>query len=287
MKFYSAILIFVLSGCSINITPDSFIYQDEKVETHLDLKQIKSKLTHDPALFELSELSLRTKTGIALKGVKLSHKDALINIIFFGGSGMKVSTSFGVLDRFSMLPANVIWFDYRGAGVSEKNGALKVSDLQSDALDIFDFSKLNLPDNIPTMNHGISMGSVIASYVATERTIDALILDSAVSSIPELVENLTPSWSKLFSTVTVSPELAIVDNTKIIKNYNSPLLVLVAEDDSITPVKFSEKLYEASASAIKSLAVIFNSEHGKPMKKDQAIDAYQQFIEKLLNSKNG
>ena len=126
MKFYSAILIFVLSGCSINITPDSFIYQDAKVETHLDLKHIKSKLTHDPALFELSELSFRTKTGIALKGVKLSHKDALINIIFFGGSGMKVSTSFGVLDRFSMLPANVIWFDYRGAGVSEKKGALKL-----------------------------------------------------------------------------------------------------------------------------------------------------------------
>ena len=121
-----------------------------------------------------------------------------------------------------------------------KKRALKVPDLQSDALNIFDFSKLNLPDNIPIMIHGISMGSVIASYVATERTIDALILDSAVSSIPELVENLTPSWSKLFSTVTVSPELAIVDNIKIIKHYKSPLLVLVAKDDSITPVKFQK-----------------------------------------------
>ena len=41
MKFYSCILIFVLSGCAIYITPDSFIDQDEKVETHLDLKHIK------------------------------------------------------------------------------------------------------------------------------------------------------------------------------------------------------------------------------------------------------
>ncbi|MDB2387343.1 lysophospholipase [Shewanella sp.] len=287
MKIFSVILIFLLSGCSINITPDTFIYQDKKVETHLDLKHIKSKMTHDHASFDLSELAIETKAGVVLKGIKLSHKDALINIIFFGGSGMKISSSFGILDQFSKLPANVIWFDYRGAGVSEKKGLLKVKDLQTDSLNVFDYSKINLPENIPTVIHGISMGSVLASYVATERNIDALILDSSVSSIPKLVENLTPGWSKLFSTVTVSPELAIVDNTQIIKNYSSPLLVLVAKDDSITPVEFSKELFDASGSSAKTLAVILNSEHGKPMKKEQTIKAYKKFIAKLNCCKNG
>jgi hypothetical protein len=82
MKMYSVFLIFLLSGCVVNITPDSFIYQDENVETHVDLKHIKSKMTHNPVLFDLSELSVTTKAGVVLKGVKLSHKYALINIIF-------------------------------------------------------------------------------------------------------------------------------------------------------------------------------------------------------------
>jgi len=287
MKVCSIILILLLAGCAVNITPESFIYQDKQVEPQLDLAHIKSKMTHDSASYNLEKLAVTTTEGVVLKGIKLSHKNARINIVFFGGSGMKISSSFGILDRFSQLPANVIWFDYRGAGVSEKKSELKVIDLQHDALKAFDFANENLPKNMPTVVHGISMGSVLASYVATERTIDGLVLDSAVSSIPELVENLVPSWSKLFSTVTVSAELAKVDSTKLLKNYKNPLLVLVAKGDSITPVAFSQKLYQVTDSSQKTLAIILDSKHGKPMKKDQAIKAYQLFIEKLSCCKNG
>lgn len=160
MKICTIILLFLVSGCSINITPDSFIYQDTKVESHLDLETIKSKMTQDLALISLSELSITTTEGLVLKGVKLSHKNAIINVVFFGGSGMKISSSFGILDRFSQLPANVIWFDYRGAGVSEKKNKLQVIELQNDALNVYDFANKNLSKNIPTIIHGISMGSV-------------------------------------------------------------------------------------------------------------------------------
>jgi len=282
MKICIITLIFLLSACAANITTDSFIYQDDKVEAQLDLKQIKSTMTHEAALIQLSELSVKTAQGVVLKGVKLTHKNALINIIFFGGSGMKISSSFGILDKFAELPANVIWFDYRGAGVSEKKNELTVLNLQEDALKVFDFSNENFSGKLPTLVHGISMGSVLAGYVATERAIDGLILDSAVSSIPELVDNLVPSWSKLFSTVTVAPELAKVDNTKLIEKYNGPLLILIGDDDSMTPVKFSQKLYDASGSTVKKLTIILDAKHGKPMKKEQAIEAYKLFIEKLL-----
>jgi len=282
MKISFIILIFLFSGCAINITPDSFVYQDEKVEPHLDLDHIQTEMTQDPALYKLTELSVTTPDGVVLKGVKLSHENALINIVLFGGSGMKISTSFGILDRFSKLPANVIWFDYRGAGVSEKKSELQVIELQNDALNVFDFAKESLPINVPTVIHGISMGSVLASYVATERAIDALVLDSAVSSIPELVDHLVPNWSKLFATISISPELAKVDNTQLIKRYSGPLMVLVAEYDAITPVAFSQKLYQETGSTEKQLVVILDSDHGKPMKKEQTVRAYRQFINKLI-----
>ena len=287
MKICTMILVLLLSGCAVNITPDSFIYQDDKVENHLDLKKIQTKINQDSTLIDISEVSLTTQEGLLLKGVKLLHKDALINIIFFGGSGMKISTSSGILNQFALLPANVIWFDYRGTGVSEKKIGLNVTDLQSDALSVFDFASKNLPSKIPTAIHGLSMGSLLASYTANERVIDALILDGAISSVPELVDNLVPSWTKIFSTISVSPELAKIDNIALIKNYNDPLLFLVGQDDSTTPVKFSQELYDVSGSSVKTLTIIPNTEHGETMKKDEAIKAYALFINKLICCKNG
>jgi len=65
------------------------------------------------------------------------------------------------------------------------------------------------------------------------------------------VDNIVPNWSKLFSTVTVSPELAKLDNTQLLNNYSGPLMIIVVEDNSITPVKFSQNLYEATGSSVK------------------------------------
>lgn len=283
MKTCSIILaiLVLLTGCSVNITTDTFVYQDEVVEEKIDLAAINKKITHDAELINISEVALTTTDGVKLKGVKLLHENARINILFFGGSGMKISQSSGILNQFSLLPANVIWFDYRGVGVSEKKSNLQVQDIQSDALAIFDMTKHNLPSNIPTVIHGLSMGSVIASYVSTVRDIDGLVLDGAISTVPKLVDNVVPSWSKLFSTVTVSPELAEIDNIELIKGYKNPLLFLAGTDDDITPIAFSKDLYEAAASEEKTLAIIPEGEHGKSMKNDAAIKAYNLFIEQL------
>ncbi|ALO36759.1 hypothetical protein CMT41_16625 [Colwellia sp. MT41] len=281
------IIIFMLSGCAVNITADSFIYQDDKVEPSLDLIQINNKITHDATLIDISKISLTTPEGLLLNGVKLLHKNAQVNVIFFAGNGMKISQSAGILDQFALLPANVIWFDYRGTGVSEKRSNLSVKDLQNDALNIFDFSKENLPDNLPTAVHGLSMGSLLASYIASERAIDGLILDGAISTVPELIDNLVPAWSTVFSTVTVSPELAAIDNIKLIRKYTNPLLFLIGKNDSTTPVEFSQALYDASNSKDKTLTIIADTEHSQTMKREQAIKAYATFIKGLICCEDG
>ncbi|WP_157465939.1 alpha/beta hydrolase [Colwellia sp. TT2012] len=281
------IIIFMLSGCAVNITADSFIYQDDKVEPSLDLIQINNKITHHATLIDISKISLTTPEGLLLNGVKLLHKNAQVNVIFFGGNGMKISQSASILDQFALLPANVIWFDYRGTGVSEKRSNLSVKDLQNDALNIFDFSKENLPDNLPTAVHGLSMGSLLASYIASERAIDGLILDGAISTVPELIDNLVPAWSTVFSTVTVSPELAAIDNIKLIRKYTNPLLFLIGKNDSTTPVEFSQALYDASNSKDKTLTIIADTEHSQTMKREQAIKAYATFIKGLTCCEDG
>lgn len=278
IKVLPLIAMLLLSGCSINITPDTFIYQDEIVEKNLNLADIKSELNQSDAAIEITAVSLTSHDGLALKGIQLLHKDALANLIFFGGSGMKISTSSGILKQFASLPVNVMWFDYRGTGVSEKKEALTVEDMQVDALAVFDFATVNMPSNIPTAIHGLSMGSLLAGYTANQRSVDALILDGAIISVPELVENVLPSWSKIFSTVTVAPELAIIDNIELVKHYHAPLLLLVGDEDATTPLAFSEALYDAAGSEKKTLTVLPDTGHGESMKKDGALKAYARFI---------
>lgn len=102
---------FLLGGCAINITPKSFIYQDKVVESGLNLQEIQGELTQDPSLTAISEVSVTTQDGITLKGIKFTHSEATVNILLFGGNGMKISASSDILNHFSLVPANLIWFD--------------------------------------------------------------------------------------------------------------------------------------------------------------------------------
>ncbi|WP_057831497.1 alpha/beta hydrolase [Colwellia sp. TT2012] len=287
MKTITILFILLLSGCSANYTTESFVYQDDEPEKQLNITKIQTELAEANISAVVSDVSLKAEDGITLRGIKLINKDALVNIVFFSANGMKISTSSKILNKFSLLPANVIWFDYRGMGVSDKKDKLSLNNLRTDALRIFDFSKIEFPENLPTTIHGLSMGSLIASYVANNKDIDALILDGAISTVPQLVDNLMPTWSKLFYSINLSPELAEINNVDFIKEYNKPLLFLIGEDDSTTPVANSKELYDISPSSVKVLAIIPDTEHAQTMKKDKAIKAYQDFINNLVCCKNG
>lgn len=287
MKTITILFILLLSGCSANYTTESFVYQDDEPEKQLNIAKIQTELAEANISAVVSAVSLTAEDAITLRGVKLINKDALVNIVFFSANGMKISTSSKILNKFSLLPANVIWFDYRGMGISDKKDKLSLNNLRTDALRIFDFSKGEFPENLPTTIHGLSMGSLIATYVANNKDIDALILDGAINTVPKLVDNLVPTWSKPFYSINLSPELAEINNVDFIKEYSKPLLFLIGEDDSTTPVENSKELYDVSSSKVKVLAIIPNTEHGETMRRDQTIKAYQNFINKLVCCKNG
>lgn len=280
MRICILVLVFLMSGCTVNIATDNFIYQDEAIEK-FDLNTLKENVTQDSQLTNLSAVSLTTNDGLTLKGIKFLHENAKINVVLFGANGMKINNANKILNHFALLPANVIWFDYRGMGLSEKREGLTVENLKSDALSVFDFSRNELPSTMPLVVNGISMGTLLASYTASERSVDGLVLDSAIGSLPDLVNSLTPSWSRLFSTINISPELAEINNNDIIKKYDAPLLLLVGKNDEVTPVAFSQELYDSSNSPLKKITVIPEATHAQSMKFDEAISAYQTFIEQL------
>lgn len=100
--FNGLAVLFLLSGCSVNIITDKFIYRDDKVEEKLDLIAIDENVVHDSKVTKILEVPLTTVDGVKLKDSKIFHENARINIILFGGSGMKISQSAGILNKFAL-----------------------------------------------------------------------------------------------------------------------------------------------------------------------------------------
>lgn len=165
--------------------------------------------------------------------------------------------------------------------MSEKQESLSIEQIKMDALSIFDFSTTAFEQPLPIVIHGLSMGSLVGSYVASERAVDGLILDGAINSVPQLVDNLIPFWVKLFSTVTIADELAQIDNTQLLKAFDKPILFLIGSADSTTPVAFSEQLYRLSPSSNKVLEILPQTEHAQSLTQEAAITAYKSFIASL------
>lgn len=264
------------SGCAVNITTENFLHQQDTVEA-LKPAEMRDALDEELTAYTLETASITTPDGVRLEGVSFMQEGAIANLVFFGGNGMTIASSHTILKRFAQIPVNVTWFDYRGSGASEKDGALAIDQLKSDAVVVLESVRATSGDELPLVIHGMSMGSLVASHVATQRDIDGLVLDSAITTVPALVENMTP----FFASATVQPELAKINNMELLENYRGPLMLIVGDEDDITPVEFSQTLLDTAASEQKKLVVIPGREHAYGIKSDMAIGEYRAFIESL------
>lgn len=270
----------VLSGCAIDVSPRSFIHQAHEKQP-IDTTGLHAAADKDEITIGITSVELTNAQGLALKGLAVTYPDPVANIVFYGGNGMSISKANSYIHRLGMLPANILWIDYQGMGASERAEKVTLENFKKDALQVYDYASDVFPTNLPTLVHGLSMGSLLAPYVANKRKVDGMVLEGAINGVPELVNNMVPAWSKPFTRIDLSPEMARVDNSVFIEQYKGPLLMIVGEKDETTPVYFSQRLYEVSPSDKKFLFVVPGANHRSTIKSDQTISKYRDFI-KLL-----
>ncbi|NMH59940.1 alpha/beta hydrolase [Alteromonas ponticola] len=281
LKLFSSLcLLALVTGCAIDVSPKAFIHQD-KQPLQLDTSSLQKAIQRDEAQVSITTVQLTNAQGLELVGVAVSYPQAKANIVFFGGDGQTINKGSGLIHRLGQIPANILWVDYQGMGASSKADKLKVANLKSDALQVYDYAKQVFPQRLPTLVHGLSMGSLMATFIASERPVDAIVLDGALNDLPSVVTNMMPSWSRLFTTLDIHPDLANMSNVEAIKDYKGPVLFLVGENDRITPVAFVEQVYRATPSDNKALYVIPGQTHFHDMKQEATIQRYREFVETL------
>lgn len=183
----------------------------------------------------------QTDFGIARNGVMLNGW--LVNIgkpnaiIYFGGNAERIEA---MRDEFARWfpDSSVYLVPYRGYGASEGTPSEPV--LLDDALAVYDQVRARQP-GAPITLIGRSLGSGVASYVASQRPVAKLVLVTPFDSMANVVQAhyrwLPARWLAQDR----------YESARHLANYAGPVLVIRAGRDRVIPPANTDRLIAALA----------------------------------------
>lgn len=262
----------VLAGCgTLQIEERNFIRPDRAGEPR-PASTLEQTL---PAAFTLREESIATADGASLRGVRLSRADSAATVLYFGGNAFHLDQHGAeVAVALASCPLELVMFDYRGYGRS--SGAPDVATMKADALREFDLVNAGRPGGVVV--HGQSLGSFIAAYVAQQRPVRALVLESTTTNALDWANANVPWYARPFVTVEVSAPLRGIDNVATLAGYDGASLMLMGEGDRITPLPLARKMFEALPGRRKRLLALPGAGHNNVLEQPATVPAYCDFV---------
>jgi pimeloyl-ACP methyl ester carboxylesterase len=177
-----------------------------------------------------------TDFGIARNGVMLNGW--LVNIgqpgavVYFGGNAERIEDRRA--DFAKWFPNSSTYLvPYRGYGASE--GTPTQADILEDALAVFDQVQARQP-GAHIVVIGRSLGSAVASYVASKRPVAKLVLVTPFDSMANVAQSHYP-WLPVKWLLQDK-----YDQAGFLAKYNGPLLIVRAGRDDVVPASSTDQL---------------------------------------------
>ena len=212
------------------------------------------------------------------KRITLQHEKERLNtivlnedkenaIIYFGGNGESVVYN---AEAFTQTFPNFTLYlvDYRGYGWS--SGSPSEKNLYKDALFLYD----SIKSNHKQINLiGRSLGSGVASYLSSKRSVDKLALITPFDSIKNVAQQMYPLYPM---GLILKDEY---DSIKHLQNKTSNnILILMAKNDTLIPNKHTYNLAESLAKDEVKIEVINNAGHNSISNFQRYYDILNHFM---------
>jgi len=226
--------------------------------------------------FELEKVSIPSSDNLNLTGWFIRSNSAIGTVLYYGGNGFVMVISHDIINSIIDQNVNLLVFDYRGYG--ENPGAPTVAGLEEDGLAAYDFLiQQKQIDPQKLILHGHSLGSFIASYVASEREAAGLVLECPITDAKDWTGMLVPWFLKPFVKFEIEPALLENSNVKRLATIEKPLLIFAGGNDQITPPKMAESLFNVATSKDRELLIIENGGHNDLPQRDEYKNALNKF----------
>jgi uncharacterized protein len=254
----------LLSACDID---SHFIYMPRPISS-----TVASQMTQSSPGAE--EIVMSSADGVRLHGWLVNHRDqgAKPLLIYYGGNADEVSWLLAHAHRFRAHA--LLLMNYRGYGRSE--GVPRQDRLFADALLAFDAIAARPGiDRQRIVVWGRSLGTGVATYVATQRSVAGVMLVSPYDSMSALAGRHMPylKWllTQPFDSLSLAPSVKV------------PLLALAAVQDTLIPIEHTQRVVSAWGGP-KQLVVIREGDHNSLSAFPAFWDAINSFLTPYVSS---
>ena len=216
-------------------------------------------------------LSITTDDGIELEGIAYEPKGSRYTVLFFGG---RRQDTVGVMKKLSFFYPNtkIISFNYRSYGRSE--GVVSEKSILSDSLLIADIVQKNYGDFYLL---GYSLGSNIASHVASKKSSLGVFLVGSFDSIASLAKEKFVNRGS-FPMINLSSIFRYKFRTReYVEQIDAQTYLFVSKSDETTYIQNARNLKEH----IKNLAhyeELDNLSHKEILWDDKVINIINEVI---------
>lgn len=222
-------LLFLLVGTYLFIVLMAYLFQ--------------AKLLFFPNNRKLSECREAKQLGFQIVETRYGTQDvrfllktdpsARANLILFHGNASSACDSLSYYPELKDLKLNFMMASYPGYEGDNRKPGQEIFLKNGEAL--LDYLKNQPYGNLPTILFGESLGTGVATYLATVRPVDALILQSPYTSISETAAHHYPFLPVSFINRNVFPAYLWAPEVKC------SVLVLHGTDDQTIPFEFGQK----------------------------------------------
>ena len=187
-------------------------------------------------------------------------------LLYFGGNAEAVVHN--AVDFLTAFPLHTVYlFNYRGYGGS--SGQPTEEGIYSDALSLFDKVQ-EKQAKISVM--GRSLGSGAATYLASKRPVEKMVLVSPYDSIKSVAQNKFPIY----------PMFLLLkdkyDSIGRVKEIQAKTIVLMAENDEVIPKKHSLRLISEFPTEQITVKTISDTGHNDISNKMEYYDHLKSFL---------
>ncbi|MBD8526110.1 alpha/beta hydrolase [Pseudomarimonas arenosa] len=234
--------------------------------------------------FQLRIHQISAHDGTLLHAAQVIRDPSFPTVLYFGGNVSRVSRELPMLVKETAdMQVNLLMTDHRGNGRSAGTASLLAH--YHDGLAAYDFARHELGIAAEQLVvHGMSMGSMKASYVALHRPVAGLVLEGSATTSEQWADTIMPWYAKPFVRIELAESLRGQGALYAVKHQSAPLLVIVGSKDTQTKPVLSQRLYEAARQAGYSaeLLVVKGAGHGNALGFADAQQSYSRWLNAVL-----
>jgi len=222
-----------------------FVFRPDATYASVDTTPADMNLVYE-------DVELRTADGLRLSAWFMPANDPRGTLLYLHGNSGNLCDWIHAVDRYVWAGYHVLLVDYRGYGRSQ--GKPTEKGLYLDAEAAWDWiSNRAASERLGTYVLGKSLGTGVATHLASKYAMAGLILDSPFTSMREVVALHAKPLPRL-----LVPRM--FESLSKAGGISAPTLILHGDYDTLIPVSHGLRLYEKLASQ-KALGVIPDARH--------------------------